>query len=125
MKDVLVINPLPPAPPPGHAAPAARGGSAAPPSDAQGGKPVPELKPAELPELDLSRVVQSLNDYLQSIKRDILFSVNQVTGRTVITVLDAESKEVIREIPPESVQALAEHLQDQGGFDSFGLAEKV
>jgi flagellar protein FlaG len=125
MKDMLVISPLPPASQPGPALPPARGGSAAPPQEGQSGKQVPEVPVMEMPEMDLSKVVEALNDHLQSVKRDILFSVNDTTGRTVITVLDSESKEVIREIPPESVQALAEHLHDQGMLDSVGLAEKV
>ncbi|OOG22903.1 flagellar biosynthesis protein FlaG [Thioalkalivibrio denitrificans] len=125
MKDMLVISPLPPAQQPGPAAPAARGGSVAPPQEGQGGKQVPEVPAAEPPEIDLSKVVEALNDHLQSVKRDILFSVNDTTGRTVITVLDSESKEVIREIPPESVRALAEYLHDQGMLDSVGVTEKV
>ena len=126
MKDMLVINPVPPAPQPTQGrGPAAAGGSINPPAGDEGGKNVPGLPPMEVPEMDLSKVVESLNDYLQSVKRDILFSVNDATGRTVITVLDSESKEVIREIPPESVQALAAHLHDQGMLDSFGVTEEA
>ncbi|WP_155999666.1 flagellar protein FlaG [Thioalkalivibrio sulfidiphilus] len=137
MKDML-INPMPqasvPAPAPARkpeaaaqavAQAVAAGGKTEPPPAAAAGKDLPVPSAPEMPELDLSGVVESLNDYMQSVRRDLRFSVDDFSGRTVITVLDSESQEVIRQIPPESVQALAEYLRDQGGLDSFGVAEKA
>ncbi len=129
MKDML-INPMPqasvPAPAPVRKPDtAAAGGKTEPPPAAVAGKDLPAPSAPEMPELDLSGVVESLNDYMQSVRRDLRFSVDDFSGRTVITVLDSESQEVIRQIPPESVQALAEYLRDQGGLDSFGVAEKA
>lgn len=133
MKDML-INPMPqasvPAPAPARkpeaaATAVATGGKTEPAPAAEAGKDLPVPSTPEMPELDLSGVVESLNDYMQSVRRDLRFSVDDFSGRTVITVLDSESQEVIRQIPPESVQALAEYLRDQGGLDSFGVAEKA
>jgi flagellar protein FlaG len=127
MKDML-ISPMPAPAQPAPARkpePATVSGRIEPVPPAETGKDVPAPSASELPELDLSGVVESLNDYMQSVRRDLRFSVDDFSGRTVITVLDSESQEVIRQIPPESVQALAEYLRNEGSLDSFGVAEKA
>ncbi|TVP83656.1 flagellar protein FlaG [Thioalkalivibrio sp.] len=91
---------------------------------AGGGKELPSREVPEAPR-NLPAVVESLNDYLQTVKRELQFSVDENSGRPVITVLDAGSKAVIRQIPSEAAVALAEHLSEQGGFDSVGLIEKA
>lgn len=100
-------------------------GSIEPPAQTENGKDMPSNSASAPIERDLSGVVESLNDYLQSVKRDLEFSVDSATGRTVITVLDRDSGETIRQIPPETVMALAEYLRSEGGLESFGVAEKA
>jgi len=81
---------------------------------------------AQYNEEELSEVVQSLNDYLQTVQRDLEFAVDQDSGRTVITVRDRENQEIIRQIPPEDVIAMSNFLRDEGkSLDSFGVAEEV
>jgi flagellar protein FlaG len=51
--------------------------------------------------------------------------MDEASGRTVITVKDSETEEIIRQIPPESALALASFLRSEGGLESFGLIEKA
>ncbi len=60
--------------------------------------------------------VRRLSDYVQNHQRDLKFSVDQATGRTVIKVIDAETKEVIRQIPPERVLNLVQRLESMDGL---------
>ena len=106
------------------------GGRVEPPVRPEGGKALPPNPAPALPEQDVSRedlagVVESLNNYLQSVQRELQFSVDDVSGRTIITVMDRENQEVIRQIPPESVLALAGTLREDGGLGSVGVAEKA
>ena len=101
------------------------GGRVEPQVRPEGGKELPSSQAPELPQQDLSGVVESLNSYLQTVQRDLQFSVDDASGRTVITVMDRENKEVIRQIPPESVLALADTLREGGELGSFGIAEKA
>lgn len=104
----------PPAPKPdsSHSSGAAK-------SAASGGKDLP-AKPAagEARTLDLAGRVEAavarLNAYVQDIQRDLHFSVDDNTGRTIIKVVDSQSEEVIRQIPPEEVLALARYLESAG-----------
>lgn len=60
--------------------------------------------------IDVEELVESLNEHIKTTNRELKFSVNQGTGHTVITVVDSETKEVIRQIPPEDNLKLAELL---------------
>ena len=66
----------------------------------------PELK--ELPELE--RLAESISRFVQSMNRDLTFSVHEASGRTVVTVLNGETKEVIRQIPSEEFLRMSEAL---------------
>lgn len=48
--------------------------------------------------------------------RSLHFRVNEETGRTVITVFDKRTGDVIREIPPEEAMTLAEKLNPDRGL---------
>ncbi len=50
---------------------------------------------------DLDELARQLNIASRSIGRDLRFEVNMDSGRSVIQVLDRETGEVIRQIPPE------------------------
>lgn len=79
--------------------PAAAGKVVPPSAAAQGGRTVA-----------LADAVSELNDYVQNIQRDLQFSIDEASGQTIIKVIDSQSKELIRQIPPEEVLALARNL---------------
>jgi flagellar protein FlaG len=89
-------------------------------------QPVTEEAPL-LPEEQekVEKAVEDINDHFQSMGRDLSFAVDEDSGRTIITVFDSETQEVVRQIPPEEVLDLAMNLVDAGGVASTGLAEKV
>ena len=80
---------------PKRAAEVAEGGK----SGAGAGKPLPQ----EVVKPDLARIAEELNMSSRSIGRDLRFEVNLESGRSVIQVLDRETGEIIRQIPPEDV----------------------
>ena len=50
---------------------------------------------------DLKKLAAKLNLVSESIGRDLRFEVDMESGRSVIQVLDRETGEIIRQIPPE------------------------
>jgi len=64
----------------------------------------------------LNETVSRLNEAVQVVKRDLQFRVDDESGRTVITVLDSETEEVIRQIPPEQVLTLAKNIESLKGL---------
>ena len=79
-----------------NARPAETGGREAP-----AGKVVPEGGKSEPDAKELAR---KLNVATQSIGRDLRFEVDMESGRSVISVLDRDTGEVIRQIPPEKAR---------------------
>ena len=59
----------------------------------------------------VEKTVERLNDYMQLIRRELRFSVDDTTGATVVRVIDAETDEVLRQIPPEQVLSIVKHLE--------------
>jgi len=73
-------------------------------------------KPQTPAPADMGKVreaVSKLNDHVQNLRRTLSFSIEESTGRTVIKVYDAETDELIRQIPPEETIRLAEVIEDQ------------
>jgi len=63
----------------------------------------------------LEQAVSDINDYVQTVNRELQFRVDEVLplGRSVVTVIDADTDETIREFPSEEALALAHQLRDQ------------
>ena len=100
-------------------------GGALPPGGSQANTVTEEQSTSSAPQEQVEQAVEDINDYLQSVGRDLSFAVDEDSGRTIITVIDSETQEVVRQIPPEELLNLALNLQDLGGVKSTGLAEKV
>ena len=66
--------------------------------------------------VQMEQAASRLNDLAQSIKRDLRFSVDDDSGNVVITVLDQETNEVIRQIPEEHVLAVRENIESLKGI---------
>jgi len=62
---------------------------------------------------EVKEAVAKLNDYVQSTQRDLYFSVDEATGKTVVQVVDRGSDEVVRQIPDDVVLNLARKLNSQ------------
>ncbi|HSG93748.1 MAG TPA: flagellar protein FlaG [Methylotenera sp.] len=71
----------------------------------------------ELGQQQLQEAVSRLNDYVQNVQRSIRFSVDDVSGKDVVTVLDKQTEEVIRQIPIEEVLVFARNLAEQNDGD--------
>lgn len=64
----------------------------------------------------LSEATELLNRQMASNKRDLNFSVDEVTDKVVVTVKNSQSGEVVRQIPSEAALKLAQSLGDMKGM---------
>jgi flagellar protein FlaG len=62
----------------------------------------------------LSEAVSRLNDYVQSINRNIEFTLNEEINRIVVKVCNLETEEIIREIPAEEVLSMSRYISRRG-----------
>ncbi len=77
-----------------------------------------DLPPPEPPvsRAEVERAAQRLNDLMSETQRSLRFQVDEISGRTVITVLDATTKEVVRQIPSPELLAVMRHLERVGAL---------
>jgi len=99
------------------AAPAAASGS-----EASKQVSVPNTSAQQNVEVSAERVeeaVANLNEYVQSVQRDLQFRLDDNSGKTVITVYDSSTEEVVRQIPDDVVLRLARDLQQDVPISLF------
>ena len=71
----------------------------------------------------LDEAVQQLNNYVQSVNRNLEFNIDIESGKTVVKVIDATTEELIRQIPNEEALVIAKQISNQGNetTESSGL----
>jgi flagellar protein FlaG len=75
--------------------------------------PVKEAPKDAAAEQDkLKKAVQEIEKFVQSVKRNLEFSIDEPSGKVVVKVIASGSGEVIRQIPNEEVLKLANSLND-------------
>jgi flagellar protein FlaG len=75
--------------------------------------------PAEQPAVDLERVAEAahkIEQLFQSVRRNLVFRDDPSLGRMVVSVIDSESGEIIRQIPPEQMLRMAANLEQINGL---------
>ncbi len=91
----------------------AAGGNALPVSGANA--PAAPVRPAPEPA-DMTRVIEQMNRFLQSNQRNLSFHVDESSGRTIITVSNPATGEIVRQIPPEELLAVARKIPLPGAL---------
>lgn len=60
----------------------------------------------------IEAAVREINAFVQNIQRDLSFNMDEVSGRTVIKVIDRDSGDTVRQIPSEEVLEIARSIRD-------------
>ena len=70
----------------------------------------------------MQKAVTKLNQYVQSIKRELNFSIEKETGRTIVKVIDSTTNEVIRQLPSEAAIEIAKQVKTTQNLGFKGTA---
>jgi flagellar protein FlaG len=73
----------------------------------------PKQPPVEVKPADIHKVAQQLESFLKRVSRELEFHVDDASGRMVCSVRDAQTGDLIRQIPNEEVLRLAELAHDE------------
>ena len=76
---------------------------------------VSTIDPAESKQR-LDDVIKALADRMTSQQKGLQFSVDERLGRQIVTVLNKETGDVIRQIPGEAVLRVANSIEDLKGI---------
>lgn len=75
----------------------------------------PDSESSNVSKEELQQAVTQLNDKIQQVQRDLLFSVDDSSGRTVVRVVNTETEEVVRQMPTEEALRISRNIKDQLG----------
>ncbi|GGM97523.1 flagellar protein FlaG [Shewanella xiamenensis] len=64
----------------------------------------------------LTQVATELSDMMSMMRKGLSFKVDENSGQAVVTVLDKDTGDVIRQMPSEEALALAEKLSEVTGL---------
>jgi flagellar protein FlaG len=64
----------------------------------------------------LDQAMQQMQNALPPVARNLQFSIDEETGRTVVKVIDPSTKEVIRQMPSEELLSIAKALDSMRGL---------
>lgn len=80
--------------------------------------PTPETKKSvrELQEEDVKKAVDDVQKFVSTKNQDILFSIDEDLGKTVVKVVDRGTKELIRQFPSEEMLQIAKALDKIQGL---------
>lgn len=87
--------------------------------------PVAVAAPAPVPSPtseDVTAAVQEIQEFVDNVTTNLQFAVDDRTGKIVVSVVDAETKQVVRQIPSEDVMKLARTLDRMQGLLFSGKA---
>jgi len=77
--------------------------------------PVPAAAPPQPTEGSLRQAVAYINDVLRAHKQSVQFEIDQDSGKTVVRVIDEDTKEILRQFPSEEVLAIARAIPPISG----------
>jgi len=72
--------------------------------------------PAKADARDVKQAVQDLNEGFKSLKYHLQFSIDDKTDSMVVKLIDGDTGEVLRQIPPEEVLRLRAYYKEQQGL---------
>ncbi|WP_417350009.1 flagellar protein FlaG [Ferrimonas sp.] len=64
----------------------------------------------------VAEATRGMNEFFNSIDKDIRFHIDEDTSRSVVKVVEASSGDVIRQIPSEEVLELAARMSEASGL---------
>jgi flagellar protein FlaG len=70
---------------------------------------------SENTDVKVRKIAQAMDNYVQSIKRDLKIQVHQNTGKLMVTVISENDGKIIREIPPEELLDLGAKVEEMMG----------
>ncbi|MFD1334152.1 flagellar protein FlaG [Oceanobacillus iheyensis] len=73
-------------------------------------------------KVDLEDAVDHMNELLKPIRRNLKFEMHEKLERYYVTVVDSETSEVIKEIPPKKMLDMYAELAE---FMGFLIDEKI
>ncbi|MCP4023030.1 MAG: flagellar protein FlaG [Desulfobacteraceae bacterium] len=64
---------------------------------------------------DVEEIVESLNDLPETLQTSLNYSVHEENKQIIVKVIDKETEEIIKQIPPEEIVELQDKMRELTG----------
>lgn len=93
-------------------------GNALPPAETPAWAIAEQVSPQEdeSEQTELKTALSEVKNHMRSMQRDLQFEVDEVSNRTIVRVVDAETGDVVRQIPAEEFVRMAKRLEEMEGL---------
>ena len=65
---------------------------------------------------DLYRAVEQANDVVKAFDKRYKYAIHEGTGRVMVSIIDTETGEIIREVPPEQILSMVAKIWEVIGI---------
>lgn len=72
---------------------------------------------------ELVAAVERLNAKVQNLNRNLEFSINKDNGEVMVKIVDAQTRETVRQIPSQEALALAQNIDQYMQEHHMGLLQ--
>lgn len=79
-------------------------------------RPSAEPRPAENTPESLEKALEDVRNALRPVANELMFSIDDDTGRTLVKIVDRETDEVIKQIPSEELLRISKALDKLQGL---------
>jgi flagellar protein FlaG len=104
-----VPSTAPAAPVQREALPALRSAEAASQPETAERQPKPETE-------EVKEAVKDIQDFVNTVTTDLRFTVDKETGRTIVSVVDSKTQQIVRQIPTEDIMKIARNIDRMQGL---------
>lgn len=65
---------------------------------------------------EVEKVIKELNQFIQIFNTKITFEIDKEARRTILKIVDVETSEIIRQIPPEELLIISKRISELLGL---------
>ncbi|TWI72381.1 flagellar protein FlaG [Desulfobotulus alkaliphilus] len=73
-------------------------------------------KAKDTPMEELEKATDDLNKYMDELKTSLGFTIHDETNELLVNIINRDTKEIIKQIPPEELVAIREKMAELAGI---------
>ena len=79
-------------------------------------EPITAERQAKPEPEEVKEAVKDIQDFVNTVTTDLRFTVDKETGRTIVSVVDSKTHQVVRQIPTEDIMKIARNIDRMQGL---------
>jgi flagellar protein FlaG len=73
--------------------------------------------PQSKPEAEeVKEAVRDIQEFVSAVTTDLRFTVDKETGRSIVSVVDSKTQQIVRQIPTEEIMKIARNIDRMQGL---------